>query len=158
MAKIIVVDDDPVIAELLAMKFQSEGHQAVSVLDFYSVAAAAAMNFKPDLITLDFDLPTGDGFTVLAQLRGDAVTAKTPVIFISGRAPHDLQAAAPDDPNIRFLPKPVDFAKLNVCVAELLSSKPAAPPRAAARPLPVQSQRAESSGHALGRDILDLDI
>lgn len=139
MAKILVVDDDPVIVEMLTLKFQADGHQVVSAVDAYS-ATPAALNFKPDLITLDFELPAGNGFTILARLKANnAVAAKTPVIFISGSASYDRQPSVPVGSNIRFLRKPVNLVKLAACVAELLKNASA------------------PDGDSSGGDVLDLD-
>lgn len=137
MAKILIVDDDPIIVEILTAKFRADGHQVISMADAYS-ATPAAVNFKPDLITLDFEMPAGNGFTVLARLRGNTATAKTPIIFISGRALSDRRPFSPD-PNVRFLQKPVNIAKLEICVAELLKNE-AAP-----------------DGDPPGGDLIDLD-
>lgn len=124
MAKILIVDDDPVIVEMLTLKFRADGHQVISITDAYG-ATPAAVNFKPDLITLDFELPAGDGYTVLDRLRGNTATAKTPVIFISGSALSDRRPSPDIDPDVRFLQKPVNIAKLEKCVAELLKNEAA---------------------------------
>lgn len=147
MAKILVVEDDPVFLELLTTKFRADGHQVVSAVDAY-VAIVAARNFKPDILTLDYDLPAGKGDTVLARmLKERIVTEKTPVIFISGRNLRDCQPPISDGPAVRYFQKPVSLVKLSACVAELLKTASS----------PSQPARTESGDASPGGAVLDLD-
>lgn len=160
MAKILVIDDDAAIVDLLRMRLGDAGHQVVAAMDAYS-AAAVAVREKPDLITLDFNMPAGDGSKALERLRGNVFTEKTPIIFISGMAPHDLEPVIPKTPNVRVLQKPIDIAKLQALIAELLgaprqAARPAVPPPPAP-PAPRKPKENDLSGGALGGDILDLD-
>ncbi|MDE2489332.1 MAG: response regulator [Elusimicrobia bacterium] len=157
MAKILVIDDDAAIVDLLRLRLAESGHQVVAAMDAYSAAAAAARE-KPDLITLDFQMPAGDGAKTLERLRGNVFTEKTPIIFVSGMAPHDLEAAIPKDPKVRVLPKPIDVAKLQSLIAELLGAPPPAAPPPAPAPAPKPPKTEDLSGGALGGDILDLDV
>ncbi|HAZ07395.1 MAG TPA: hypothetical protein DCZ01_02480 [Elusimicrobia bacterium] len=148
MAKILVIDDDPVIVDLLRLRLTQSGHQVAAAHDAYGAAAAAAQ-FKPDLVTLDFDLPAGNGVKILERLRGSAFTAATPVVFITAMSPYDLAPLLPPDPKIRCLQKPIDMPELGMLMAELLGlAAPAIPPEVAATPHPLD-------GGALGGDILD---
>lgn len=81
MQTIMIVEDDPVIRDELALLLENEGYRALSVCVFEDVpgqAAAAA----PDLILLDLGLPGRDGFSLCAELR--RVTG-APVIFVTSR-------------------------------------------------------------------------
>jgi Response regulators consisting of a CheY-like receiver domain and a winged-helix DNA-binding domain len=81
-ARLLVVEDEPNILELLAasLRFAGFGVQtASSGLD----AVAAAQRHRPDLIVLDVMLPDMDGFDVVRRLRSGG--AHTPVVFLTAR-------------------------------------------------------------------------
>jgi len=173
MAKILVIDDDPLIVDLLHMRLEEAGHQVKSASDSYGASAVAA-DFKPDLITLDFNLPAGDGVKTLARLRGSTFTAATPVIFITGISQYDLEPLLPPDPKMRFLLKPIDVDRLLKLIAELLglpavqpAAKPKVPPKIAPEVPPGVPPKALDAapkdspvdeGGSFGGDILDLDL
>ena len=71
--RILVVDDEPDIAELLRLCLERSGYDVLTALNAQE-AVDVAMSERPDLITLDVLLPDQDGFAVLERLKGDAVT------------------------------------------------------------------------------------
>lgn len=125
MAKILVVDDDASIAELLRMRFTEAGHQVVIAQDGLAGPMLAARD-KPDLIILDFNMPAANGGKVLERLRGSTYTAATPVIFVTASPVAEVMSQVPEDPRVRFLSKPVDFTALARLTRELLAG-PALP-------------------------------
>jgi len=70
-AKILVVDDEPNILNLVTSYLQAEGYEYYTATDGPS-ALKAARTFKPDLIVLDIMLPGMDGIEVLSQLRRES--------------------------------------------------------------------------------------
>ena len=89
-ARLLVVDDEPTILELLSESLRLAGFDVVSAASGIEATRAAARE-KPDLILLDVMLPDGDGFEVLSQIRGRG--PHIPVIFLSARgAVHDRVA------------------------------------------------------------------
>jgi two-component system OmpR family response regulator len=80
--RLLVVDDEPHIADLVATAARYEGWNAVTA-DTGSAALSEAADFRPDIVVLDLMLPDFDGFTVLDQLRegGTAV----PVVFLTAK-------------------------------------------------------------------------
>jgi len=70
-AKILVVDDEPNILNLVTSYLQAEGYEYYTAIDGPS-ALKAARTFKPDLIVLDIMLPGMDGIEVLSQLRRES--------------------------------------------------------------------------------------
>ncbi|MFC6086117.1 response regulator transcription factor [Sphaerisporangium aureirubrum] len=81
-ARLLIVEDDPNILELLAASLRFAGfevHPASNGAD----AVAAAQRHRPDLIVLDVMLPDMDGFDVVRRLRGGG--AHTPVVFLTAR-------------------------------------------------------------------------
>lgn len=81
MAEILLVDDDPELAEMLASYFESEGFRLDSVMS--GKAGLKSMEAKGyELILLDVMLPDMSGFNVLSALRGNS---NVPVIMLTGR-------------------------------------------------------------------------
>jgi putative two-component system response regulator len=79
---------------------------------------------KPDLITLDFQMPAGDGAKLFERLRANSFTANTPIIFVTGTSRHDLESSLQKDAKVRFLQKPIDMAVLKRFIADLLGGQP----------------------------------
>jgi DNA-binding response OmpR family regulator len=136
MAKILIVEDDDAIADLLKLRLTEAGHQVFVAKDGMAGPMMAARE-KPDLVLLDFNMPAANGGKVLERLRGSTFTAATPVIFVTASPVADIMTQLPDDPKVRFVQKPVDFAVLDRLVRESLGApapRPAIPPPGA--PLP----------------------
>lgn len=85
MARVLVVEDDHVIRELLVVNLKMEGHEAVTAVDG-SEALRAVADRVPDVVLLDMMLPGVDGWEVAARLKGDEVTRSIPIIALSARA------------------------------------------------------------------------
>jgi DNA-binding response OmpR family regulator len=82
MAKILLIDDEPSILDLVSAYLQPEGYEVLTARDGPS-ALKAARNFKPDLIVLDIMLPEMDGLEVLSVLRREMDTY---VIMLTAKA------------------------------------------------------------------------
>jgi two-component system alkaline phosphatase synthesis response regulator PhoP len=82
MAKILVIDDEPSIVNLVTAYLKPEGYEVFTAMDGLS-GLKAARSFKPDLIILDIMLPGIDGIELLSRLRRESgvyvilLTAKT---------------------------------------------------------------------------------
>lgn len=95
---IIVVDDEPDYAALVAFGLRRRGHRVVVAHDGQS-GLAQARRFPPDLIILDLMMPGLDGFSVCEILRCQASTKAIPIIILTamaGELPrlHSLEAGA----------------------------------------------------------------
>jgi putative two-component system response regulator len=82
VADILVVDDTQAILQLLAAMLRGRGHGVRPVADG-ALALEAARAAPPDLILLDINMPSLDGYEVCAALKADPRLADIPVIFIS---------------------------------------------------------------------------
>ncbi|WP_155343861.1 response regulator transcription factor [Acrocarpospora pleiomorpha] len=80
--RVLVVDDEPTLAELLAMALRYEGWEVRSAGDGLS-AVRVARGFRPDAVVLDVMLPDIDGLEVLRRLRGEA--PEVPVLFLTAK-------------------------------------------------------------------------
>ena len=87
-AHLLVVDDEPEIAELLRYHLVRAGHRVTTAATGWE-ALAAIRTDRPDLLLLDLMLPDLDGFGVCEILRRTAGTATLPVIIISAWASGD---------------------------------------------------------------------
>jgi two-component system, OmpR family, response regulator len=81
-SRILVVDDEPNITDLVAMALRYEGFN-VETADTGREALSAVEEFRPELIILDVMLPDLDGFAVTARLKG--ARSKVPVLFLTAR-------------------------------------------------------------------------
>jgi len=81
-AKLLVVEDDPNILELLSASLRFAGFD-VSTATSGSAAVSAAREYRPDLVVLDVMLPDLDGFEVLRRIRESG--ERTPVVFLTAR-------------------------------------------------------------------------
>ncbi len=79
--RILVVDDEPMVREVLVTYLEREGYAVDQATDGKAALELAA-SAKPDLIVLDVMLPEVDGFTVLSRLRQ---TSSVPVILVTAR-------------------------------------------------------------------------
>ncbi len=87
MARILVVDDEPDVAELVQTILAAEGHE-VEVATGGRRALARVLEEPPDLLVLDLMMPEMDGFQVLKLIRADERTATLPVLILSARTAH----------------------------------------------------------------------
>ena len=81
-ARLLVVEDDPSILELLSASLRFAGF-TVATAQNGSVAVTVARETKPDLVVLDVMLPDLDGFEVIRLMREDGT--RTPVVFLTAR-------------------------------------------------------------------------
>lgn len=82
MAKILVVEDDRALNNVLCDKLRRTGHTVITAFDGAD-GYKSAMDSKPDLILLDVLMPKSDGFTMLAKLRLDEWGHVVPVIVLT---------------------------------------------------------------------------
>ena len=109
--RVLVIDDDPHILELIQIILEDEGHQ-VSTLPSGDRAVEVVRDSPPDLVLLDIVMRTHHGMEVLAELRQAAPTV--PVVLLSGAVsqvdnmPEIARALGAHD----FVEKPFDAQQL----------------------------------------------
>lgn len=82
MSKVLVVEDDKFLRELIVSKLAKEGYD-VSVAVDGEEGVQKIKEEKPDLILLDLILPGIDGFEVLSQTKSDPTVSAIPIIILS---------------------------------------------------------------------------
>ena len=114
--RILIVEDDPVIAGAMEAHLQSWGHHVTCVWDFQNVLAEFAAA-GPQLVLLDVSLPFFNGYHWCAELRK---VSQVPILFISSAGDNMNQIMAMNMGGDDFLPKPFDLAVLSAKVQALL--------------------------------------
>lgn len=118
-AKLLLVEDDPALAELLEYRFANEGY-AVRATPDGDEALLLAAEETPDLIILDWMIEGTSGIEVCRRLRRDKATAHVPIIMLTAREGEDdkirgLETGADD-----YLTKPFSPRELLARVAAVL--------------------------------------
>ncbi|EOQ08494.1 two-component system response regulator yxdJ [Bacillus cereus VDM021] len=105
MVKIMIVEDDPKIAELLYSYIGKYGYQAIVIVDFQRVLDIFSQE-KPDLVLLDINLPSFDGYYWCRQIRA---ISTCPILFISAREGTMDQVMALENGGDDYIPKPFHY-------------------------------------------------
>jgi two-component system, cell cycle response regulator len=103
--RILVVEDDADIAITLGDGLEDEGYLVQQARDGRE-GFECAVSIRPDLILLDVNLPSLDGFTAAAQLRESAITRHIPIIFLSARSDLSARVRLLQLENVDFISKP----------------------------------------------------
>lgn len=82
---VLVIDDDPVILELLRVNFEIEGFSVICAADGEEGLRRAQVD-RPDVVISDIMMPRRDGLQLLTDLKGDPQTQGLPVILLSAKA------------------------------------------------------------------------
>jgi signal transduction histidine kinase/CheY-like chemotaxis protein len=114
--RVLVVDDDPSVRDLVARHLGRDGYRVETAADG-QLALAKAKIFVPDVITLDVLMPHFDGWTVLNKLKHDPDLKNIPVIILSITDDRKLGFSLGAS---EFLTKPVDHEELRQVIAKHL--------------------------------------
>lgn len=110
--RILFVDDDPILREFAVVNLASE-HAVVDTAKDGVAALAAIEANTPDIVLLDLEMPTLDGFGVLKALRADARWRDLPVIVVTGREDVDAVDRAFGAGATSFVVKPLNWRLLS---------------------------------------------
>lgn len=118
--KVLIVDDDRELVDLLADAFQRDGRFEIKTADNGFDAGMYVREFRPDIVVLDIMLPDINGKEVCQRVRSDDSLEAVKIICISGMVEQDkisdLKSAGADD----FMQKPFTTDKLLDRVCDLL--------------------------------------
>lgn len=107
--KILIVEDDPDLAEGLTLALKNEGFVARAASDG-AQAKTQLGHFQPDLAVLDLGLPDLDGMDLLKHIRANRPSL--PVLILTARGDTDNKVKALDGGADDYLPKPFEMAEL----------------------------------------------
>ena len=118
-SKILVVEDDLDVAEMLNAYFRVQGYEVFTV-NWGEDGVRACQTINPDLVVLDIRLPDIDGYEVARRLRTDRRTQDVPIIFLTEKRDradrlHGLELGADD-----YITKPFDVQELRLRVRNAL--------------------------------------
>ena len=111
---ILVVDDEPLVGEMVRRYFGRRGYRVVTALDGES-ALAICESERPDLIVLDMYMPGMMGLEVLHELRARNYTGS--IVVLSASQDESLLATSLMDGAIDVMAKPVDLERLELVVS-----------------------------------------
>lgn len=86
--KILIIDDDPFILDMYALKFREDGFQVESARDGKE-GLKKIKEYNPEVILLDIVMPVMDGFDVMHQLKKDNIAPNTTVVLLSNLGQKD---------------------------------------------------------------------
>lgn len=105
MPKILIVDDDEIITNLMRMLVSMEGHEPTTVNDSLQ-AMEVALSVNPDLITLDLMMPGLTGFELCELMKNDPKVAHIPIVIVSARDDPESKAKALQAGATEYIAKP----------------------------------------------------
>lgn len=119
-SKILIVEDDPDVAEMLTAYFRSQEYDVFTV-NWGEDGVRSAQQVTPDLVILDIRLPDIDGYEVARRLRSDRRTSDIPIIFLTEKRDRadrlqGLELGADD-----YITKPFDIQELRLRVRNALN-------------------------------------
>jgi len=122
MSSVLVVEDEPAIAELIALHLRHAGHEVIVAADAPS-AQARVDERLPDLVLLDWMLPGQSGLLLARRWRGDARTRELPIIMLTARAEEADKVSALDAGADDYLTKPFSPRELMARMRAVLRRK-----------------------------------
>jgi two-component system, OmpR family, alkaline phosphatase synthesis response regulator PhoP len=148
VTRVLVVEDDPDIAQLVAHYLEKAGFSAELLASGRDALAAIAAR-PPDVIVLDLMLPQVDGLEICRVVRGNAATAAIPIIMLTARAEESdrivgLEIGADD-----YLGKPFSPNELVARVRALVRRAQRTAPTAVGRPVNYGSVQVDPERHTV---------
>lgn len=114
-AKILVMDDDECMRELMRLHLVNAGYEVILAED--AVAAGhVILRELPDLVLADIEMPFMSGLEFVEAMKADAATASIPVVFVTSRA--DAEERGRELGAVGFLTKPLRADQLLATVAK----------------------------------------
>jgi len=118
-AKLLLVEDDPALSELLEYRFANEGYDVRTTADG-DEALLMASEETPDLVILDWMIEGTSGIEVCRRLRRDKETAHVPIIMLTARETEDDRVRGLDTGADDYLTKPFSPRELLARVAAVM--------------------------------------
>jgi two-component system, OmpR family, alkaline phosphatase synthesis response regulator PhoP len=119
MARILIVEDDPDILNLISLYLQKAGHEVEALSDGAAVPSRLKSN-PADLLVLDLMLPGMGGLEICRAVRNDPATARLPVIMLTARSDESDRVAGLELGADDYVTKPFSPKELVARVAALL--------------------------------------
>jgi CheY-like chemotaxis protein len=118
MSRVLVVDDDPNLRQLVSVRLERAGHRVRGADSAAEALALVADRGAPDVVVLDVTMPGMTGLELLPAMRALDGCDDLPAIFLSGRVePHDIEAGRAL--NATYLTKPFSANALTRAIERL---------------------------------------
>jgi two-component system, OmpR family, phosphate regulon response regulator PhoB len=127
MSRILIVEDEPALAELVAINLRHAGHQ-ITVAANAEQAHAAMQGPLPDLVLLDWMLPQTSGWHLARMWRQSEKTKSVPIIMLTARAEESDKLAGFEVGVDDYITKPFSVHEMVARVRALLRRAPSQPP------------------------------
>jgi DNA-binding response OmpR family regulator len=121
--KILLVDDEPVIVEVVKKRLEVSGFDVVVATDG-AEALQKAHTEEPKLIILDVMLPKIDGYMVCGVLKKDNRTSKIPIVMLTARSQAEDEKISLECGADAYVKKPFDSQELLEKIRALIVSRP----------------------------------
>lgn len=119
--KILVVDDELFVRELIKIKLKLYGLEIIEGSNGFE-AVDLALKEKPDLILLDLMMPKMDGFEACERLKADPKTAQIPIVILTARGEQVFRERGEAAGAVGIVTKPFSPQKLAEMVMEILNT------------------------------------
>ena len=119
MPKILIVDDDITVTELMKALVKMDGHEPTTVNDSLQ-AVEVAKSVHPDLITLDLMMPGLTGFEVCKLLSDDPDFSNTPIVIVSAKDDPESKQKAMEAGARDYITKPFNVDEFIATIKSLV--------------------------------------
>ena len=142
-SRILVVEDEPAIAELIAVNLEHAGHVTLRAADVPE-AEVHLRTRLPDVVLLDWMLPGESGLAFARRLRADKRTRELPIILLTARAAEPDKVAGLDAGADDYLTKPFSTRELLARIKAVLRRRA---PQSSGEPVEVAGLRLDPAAH-----------
>lgn len=154
MARILLVEDEPAIQELIVCNLELAGHEAVRA-DSAEQALESIRDSLPDLILLDWMLPGMSGIDFARRLRSDRRTRDIPIIFLTARSEERDKLAGLDLGADDYVTKPFSPRELLARVKAVLRRRA---PQSTDDAVEIDGLTLDPGSHRVSGNGIDLDL
>lgn len=152
--RILIVEDEAPIREMLSFVMEQHGYQAVEANDFDAAVSKIAEPY-PDMVLLDWMLPGGSGLQLAKKIKSDDFTRNIPIIMLTARGEEEdkikgLEVGADD-----YIPKPFSPKEL---MARMRAVFRRVAPTVLDEPLEVEGLKLDPVSHRISVDDKGIDM
>jgi DNA-binding response OmpR family regulator len=118
---ILVIDDEESICKIIRDGLQRMGQYKILTAQSGKDGIQLAKKSQPDMVLLDIDMPTMNGFQVLESLKEDPETYSIPVVMLTGQREDEFKVAASRLYSEDYLTKPIRVSELEARINQILA-------------------------------------
>ena len=128
MTKVLVIDDEPVVRQVVNRLLTGEGYQVIEA-PYGQAGYQLAISEKPNIILLDLMMPVMDGFQVLSKLKSNPETRPIPVIILTAKIDAGSERRCMQSGAVDYIKKPWGPGELKDRIAMALGYGENPPPQ-----------------------------